>query len=190
MAAMDQIPQTRSIEQALEGLLAISPVANHANVRARLSVLQQKLAAGQLHLAVLGQMKRGKSSLIPVEHLHVHCPLRAESHLSFRVERIFYSLDSFLLLLHGFLMRRIVLRKMRNTIPPLLDVNAGRIRVDYLERLQAGMKHFADDLCAVIAMVTNNLRAMLNAPSAALEERAETAEVLDGIIKDCAHLLL
>ena len=70
------------------------------------------------------------------------CPLRVESHLYYKVERVFYSLDSFLLLLPRFLMRPIVLRRMHNNVPRLLDMNAGRIRYDYLERLQSSMGQF------------------------------------------------
>lgn len=140
---------------------------------------------------ILDRLERAAGSLfeIPVEHLRVDCPLRAESHLSFRVENIFYSLDSFLLLLPGLLMRPIVLRKMHNKIPSLLDMNAGRIRVDYLERLQASMKHFEDNLRSAISMVTDSLRTTLRAPATNLEQQAETVNALDNVIKDCAHLL-
>jgi hypothetical protein len=71
---------------------------------------------------------------IPVEGLALACRLRIESHLYYKVERIFSSLDSFLLLLPRFLQRRIVIRRMQKNIPLLLDMNAGRIRHDYLER--------------------------------------------------------
>lgn len=140
---------------------------------------------------ILDRLEHAASVLfeIPVEHLRINCPLRAESHLSFRVESIFYSIDSFLLLLPGFLMRPMVLRRMRNNIPRLLDMNAGRIRFDYLERLQASMKRFENDLRGAIAMVTDSLRATLHAPSTNLEQRAETVNVLDDVIKDCARLL-
>ena len=48
---------------------------------------------------------------IPVEPVTITCPLRVESRLYYRVERVFHSLDSFLLALPRFLLRPIVLRK-------------------------------------------------------------------------------
>jgi GTPase SAR1 family protein len=125
---------------------------------------------------------------IPVEHLKIACHLRAESHHSYRVERIFYSLDSFLLMLPGFLLRLIVLRRMHNNVPLLLDMNAGRIRFDYLERLQSSMSRFEGDLCGAIFMVTVSLRAALSAPSSNLERHAVAVNSLDAVIRDCCNM--
>jgi GTP-binding protein EngB required for normal cell division len=136
---------------------------------------------------ILGRLERAAGALfeIPVEHLKVTCPLRAESHHSYKVERIFYSLDSFLLVLPGFLMRPIVLRRMHNNVPVLLDMNAGRIRYDYLERLQASMHRFEGDLRGAISMVIESLQAALRAPSSSLEQHTTTVNSLDAVIRDC-----
>ncbi len=125
---------------------------------------------------------------IPVEHLAISCPLRVESHLYYKVERVFYSLDSFLLLLPRFLMRPIVLRRMHNNVPRLLDMNAGRIRYDYLERLQSSMGQFERDLRAAITMVTESLKSALHTPGEKGHQYTETLGALDSVIRDCSCL--
>jgi ribosome biogenesis GTPase A len=139
---------------------------------------------------ILDRLERAAGALfeIPVERLKINCSLRAESHLHYKVERVFYSLDSFLLLLPGFLLRPIVLRRMHNNVPLLLDLNAGRVRYDYLERLQAGMNRFEEDLRGAIAMVTDSLSASMRAPSSHPEQRTAAVDSLDIVIRNCRRL--
>ena len=126
---------------------------------------------------------------IPVEHLAISCPLRVESHLYYKVERVFYSLDSFLLLLPRFVMRPIVLRRMHNNVPRLLDMNAGRIRYDYLERLQSSMGQFERDLRTAITMVTESLKSALHTPGEKGQQHGERLDLLDSVIRDCSCLV-
>jgi len=139
---------------------------------------------------ILERLEQAAGALfeIPVEHLAISCPLRVESHLYYKVERVFYSLDSFLLLLPRFLMRPIVLRRMHNNVPRLLDMNAGRIRYDYLERLQSSMGQFERDLRAAITMVTESLKSALHTPGEKGDQYTETLGVLDSVIRDCSCL--
>src|SRR6202167_3622459 len=59
------VDQRHSIAGVLRALLAISDSGTRTDsLHGKLLSLQRKLASGQLHLAVLGQMKRGKSSFI------------------------------------------------------------------------------------------------------------------------------
>jgi ribosome biogenesis GTPase A len=125
---------------------------------------------------------------IPVEHLAISCPLRVESHLYYKVERVFYSLDSFLLLLPRFLLRPIVLRRMHNNVPRMLDMNAGRIRYDYLERLQSSMNQFERDIRGAITMVSESLKSALQVPGEKGQQNTETLGVLDSLIRDCSCL--
>ncbi|MGA7317666.1 MAG: dynamin family protein [Silvibacterium sp.] len=125
---------------------------------------------------------------IPVEHLTISCPLRVESQLYYKVERVFYSLDSFLLLLPRFLLRPIVLRRMHNNVPRMLDMNAGRIRYDYLERLQSSMNQFERDIRGAITMVSESLKSALQEPGEKGQQNTETLGVLDSLIRDCSCL--
>ena len=124
---------------------------------------------------------------IPIEHLTISCPLKMESHVRYRVERVFYSLDSFLLLLPRFLLRPILLRRMRANVAVLLDMNAGRIRYDYLNRLQSSMLQFERDVCAAVTMVAESLRCALRMPEDIGPQSAATLEVLDTVIRDCSQ---
>ena len=57
--------QQYSIESALRTLLTnVDLVTSNSSLREKLLSLERKLASDQLNLAVLGQMKRGKSSFI------------------------------------------------------------------------------------------------------------------------------
>jgi septin family protein len=66
MTIAAQTVERQTIEGVLRTLLVVvdEPGANNQSMRQRLLALENKLALGQLHLAVLGQMKRGKSSFI------------------------------------------------------------------------------------------------------------------------------
>jgi ribosome biogenesis GTPase A len=141
---------------------------------------------------ILARLEQFAGSLfeIPIEHLTVCCPLRVESHLHFRVERIFYSLDSFLLLLPRFILRPLVFRRTCRNVPLLLDMNAGRIRYDYLERLQTSITLFEKDLLAALEMVTGSLKSVLDlTPDHSRHQHAAAMDILDSILRDCEALL-
>src|SRR5271163_221011 len=123
---------------------------------------------------ILGCLEQSAGSLfaISVEHIAISCPLRAESRLHYRVERVFYSLDTFLLFLPRFLLRPVVFRRIHNNVPVLLDMNAGRIHYDYLERLQSSMTRFEKELLAAITVVTDSLKAALHAPQDLAKQQA------------------
>jgi ribosome biogenesis GTPase A len=125
----------------------------------------------------------------PIERLSVTCPLRMESHLYYRVERVFCSLERFLLLLPRFLLRPIVLRRMNDRLWNVLDMNAGRIRYDYLERLQSSMAQFENDLHAAVTMDTDSLKSALHGCDDGNHHRIATLDVLDSVIRDCSQLL-
>jgi hypothetical protein len=105
------------------------------------------------------------------------------------VERIFGSLDSFLLLLPGFLQRPMVLKRMNARIWQLLDMNAGRIRYDYVERLQSSMAQFEKDLSAAITLAGESLESVLQKPHDRAPREAAIVEVLDAVIRDCEQVL-
>ncbi len=140
---------------------------------------------------ILEQLQQAAGSLfeVPAEHVSIACPLRVESHLYYKVEPVFYSLDSFLLVLPRFLLRPLVLRKMNDGIWRLLDMNAGRIRYDYLERLHSSITQFEKDLSAAVMMVTESLKSALLKPNNRTEEEPAVLDVLDSVVRDCSQLL-
>src|SRR5580658_5798099 len=65
MTIVDKSVERLSMESALHTLLRMEDCgAGNGGLREKLLSLERKLASNQLHLAVLGQMKRGKSSFI------------------------------------------------------------------------------------------------------------------------------
>jgi ribosome biogenesis GTPase A len=157
-------------------------------VQAQLDVLSARFVARANAISDRLQKAAGALFEIPVEGVSIPCPLRVESHLYYRVERVFHSLDSFLLALPGFLLRPIVLRKMNSGVCQLLDMNAGRIRYDYVERLQSTMTQFENDLSATITMVTQSLRSALLDPGSKAQRDTAVLEKLGSVIDTCSRL--
>jgi hypothetical protein len=73
-----------------------------------------------------------------------------------------------------------------STESALLDMNAGRIRYDYLERLQASMAEFEHELCAAVGMITESLRSVLYKRSHGDQKETSAVEILDAVIQDCS----
>jgi ribosome biogenesis GTPase A len=165
-------------------------VREDEEVQAELDVLSARFVVRANTILERLQQAAGALFDIPVERVSIHCPLRMESHLYYRVERVFHSLDSFLLALPRFLLRPLVLRKMNERIWQFLDLNAGRIRYDYIERLQSSMTQFEKDLSAAVTMVTETLRAALRRPGDKVERKAEVLDRLETVIKTCSELVL
>ena len=82
-----------------------------------------------------------------------------------------------------------VLKRMNARIWQLLDMNAGRIRYDYVERLQSSMAHFAKDLSAAITIAAESLATVLHKPHAGAQREAAIVDVLDAVIRDCERVL-
>jgi ribosome biogenesis GTPase A len=140
--------------------------------------------------AILDRLQQAAGVLleIPVEPVTIHCPLRVESHLYYRVERVFHSLDSLYLALPRFLLRPLVLRRMQQRTWQFLDLNAGRIRYDYIERLQSSMAQFENDLSAGITMLTESLRSALCRPRDGAQQEIADLEILDCLLRACSQM--
>ncbi len=138
--------------------------------------------------AILERLQQAAGVLfeIPAEPVMINCSLRVESHLYYRVERVFHSLDSFFLALPRFLLRPLVLGKMQERTWQLLDLNAGRIRYDYIERLQSTVTQFEKDLSASVTTLTESLRSALLRP----RDSAQPAlDLLDCVLRDCLQIV-
>jgi GTP-binding protein EngB required for normal cell division len=173
--------------QQVEAVFRRWRVREDEEIQSLLDVLSARFVAQANASLERLQQAAGLLFEIPVEQVSIACPLRVQSHLSYKVERVFHSLDSFLLFLPRFLLRPLVLRKMNAKMWQLLDMNAGRIRYDYVERLQASMTQFDEDLSAAVGFVTEGLKSALRRPNASAQQ--ETA-VLECAITSCSQLLL
>ncbi len=176
--------------QEIESVFWSWRVQQDDEVQGKLDVVSARFVARANAILECLQQSAGALFEMPVERVSIECRLRIESRLYYRVERVFHSLDSFLLALPRFLLRPIVLRNTKNRMWQLLDMNAGRVRYDYLERLQLSMTHFEKDLNAGVAMVTDSLRSALRKPGGDEEREPEVLDKLDAVIKTCSGLVL
>ena len=87
---------------------------------------------------------------LPPTNLKVSCGLAMDSRVSYSIERIFFSLDSLLLAIPPFLQRALVFRRVRATVGSRLDGNSGRIRFDYMERLERTFRDLEQSLTSQI----------------------------------------
>lgn len=158
-------------------------------VQTQLNLLSSRFANQANEILKHLQQAAGSLFEVPVENISVECQLRVESHLYYKVEPVFYSLDSFLLVLPRFLLRPIVLRKINDKVWQLLDMNAGRIRYDYLERLQSSMNRFEKELTDSVIIVTESLRSVLDKPDNTAGKKLEVLSDLDAVIDECSQLL-
>ncbi|MGC1783340.1 MAG: dynamin family protein [Acidobacteriaceae bacterium] len=140
---------------------------------------------------ILDRLQQAASALfeVPVEQLTIACDLDVESHLLYKIDPIFYSLDNFLLFLPRFLLRPVVFRKVSRKLFGTLDRNAGRIRYDYIERIEKSMSRFDKELHLAVSAVTESLKSALwMSPDKA---RTETVALclMDSVVGQCAQLL-
>jgi len=176
--------------EQIENLFRGWRIREDDEVQVQLNVLSARFVARAN--TVLECLQEGAGALfeIPFEGVSITCPLRVESRLNYRVERVFQSLDSFLLPLPRFLLRPIVMRKTNRGVLRLLDMNAGRIRYDYVERLQSTMSQFEKDLSAAIIMVTECLRSAPFGPGGKARRDTALLEKVDSVIATCSGLAL
>jgi len=139
---------------------------------------------------IVDRLQQSASALfkIPVEQFSIACDLDVESHLYYKVDPIFYSLDSFILLLPRFLLRRIVFRKLDRGLFNILDRNAGRIRYDYVERIEKSMSKFDKDLHAAVSTVTESLKSALHMPADKAQNQIIALDMLDSVIANCSRM--
>ena len=116
--------------------------------------------------AILDNLVIGIGSLVDVQPANstISCGLAMDSQISYSIERIFVSLDRFLLLLPPFFQRRIVFRRAMSSVPQRLDRNSGRLRFDYLERMERTFRLLEHSLTSQIEDVRQMLMNTLEMP--------------------------
>ena len=127
--------------------------------------------------------------------------LRAETHLYYKVDPLFYfTIEKIPFVLPKFLFRSYVLSKMQDKIKMELYRNAGRIRYDYLERIEKSTNEFRKALNLKIdATLTGIRQAIQRAISARrtssqeyerqMADYRQCSQELEAIVQDCKELL-
>jgi small GTP-binding protein len=96
---------------------------------------------------------------IAVETFETPESLRAATHLYYKVDPLFYfTIDKMPFVLPKFLFRSYVLSRMRDRIRMELERNAGRIRYDYLERIEKSTNEFRSALNLKIDATLKGIR--------------------------------
>jgi len=128
--------------------------------------------------------------------------LRAETHLYYKVDPLFYfTIDKIPFVLPKFLFRSYVLSKMRDRIKMELYRNAGRIRYDYLERIEKSTGEFRKALNLKIDATLSGIRQAIERAVSAWQTSSEEydrrlvayrqqSKELEAIMRDCKALLL
>lgn len=142
--------------------------------------------------AVLERLQDAAGTLfeVPVTHIHFTSELTMESHLYYHTDPVFlFQLDKLIFVLPKFLLRRIVFRRMFSLIETELQRNSGRIRYDYVQRLEKSVATFEQELKAAVGIVAANLRRVLQPDLHEAQSGRETLAQLDLIIVQCSVLL-
>jgi len=127
--------------------------------------------------------------------------LRAETHLYYKVDPLFYfAIDKIPFVLPKFLFRSYLLSKMQGKIKMELYRNAGRIRYDYLERIEKSTHDFRKALNLKIDATLGGIRQAIEHAVSAWRTSSEEyerhmatyrqrSEELDAIVRDCRAML-
>lgn len=127
--------------------------------------------------------------------------LRAETHLYYKVDPLFYfAIDKIPFVLPKFLFRSYVLSRMQDKIKMELYRNAGRIRYDYLERIEKSTHEFRKALNLKIDATLCGIRQAIEHAVSARRTSSEEYErhiatyrqrsgELEAIVRDCNAIL-
>ena len=148
--------------------------------------------------AIIRNIRAATSRLfdIGVETFESPETLRANTHLYYKVDPLFYfTIDKVPFVLPKFLFRSYVLSKMQDKIKMELYRNAGRIRYDYLERIEKSTNDFRYALNLKIDATLTGIRRALEHAIAArrsssaeyerqMERYRQYSELLQGVMGD------
>jgi len=127
--------------------------------------------------------------------------LRAETHLYYKVDPLFYfAIEKIPFVLPKFLFRGYVLSKMQGKIKMELYRNAGRIRYDYLQRIEKSTHKFRKALNLKIDATLCGIRQAIEHAVSAWRTSSEECELhmatyrrrseeLEAIMRDCKTML-
>ena len=156
-------------------------------VRHEMAVLQERFV--ERTNQILDGVQRAAGGLFNVSTTRIsfQSSLTVESHLYYHTEPVFkFLLDKLIFVLPRGLLRRVVFHRMLRYIDVELGRNSGRIRYDYLERVEKSVAAFEQKLSAAVAMVTDNLRIVLEPQGESTISPAAIIHKLDHIMTTCS----
>jgi GTP-binding protein EngB required for normal cell division len=127
---------------------------------------------------------------VPISHVDFRSSLTVESRLYYYTDHVFqYQLDKLIFILPKFLLRQIVFTRMRSYIRMELDRNAGRLRYDYLERLEKSVAAFEKGLESAVAIVVDNLRFVLEPKEGNASSPTSAIAQLEPVVAGCRSII-
>jgi hypothetical protein len=152
-------------------------------IHIELGALSRRFVERTNHVLTRLQTAAGKLFDVPVAPAAVASSLSVESRLRYSTEPVFQKhLDKLIFVLPKSMMRRAIFGRMLACIDGELSRNAERIRTDYLERLEKSVIAFEKELTAAVAIVSDNLRFVL-------EPRAEDAKTSGAVVSQVAPII-
>jgi len=154
--------------------------------------------------AIIRDIRGVTSRLLDIGVETFDCPeeFKAETHLYYKVDPLFYfTIDRIPFILPKFLFRSYVISRMQNKIRMELYRNAGRIRYDYLERIEKSTNEFGRALDLKIDATLMGIRRAIEHAVSARRSSSEEYErqmvdyrryrqQLEAVVRDCKALLL
>jgi GTP-binding protein EngB required for normal cell division len=126
---------------------------------------------------------------VPVAPVAVASSLTVESRLRYSTDPLFQHWhDKLIFALPKSLMHRLVFGRMLSRIDAELSRNAGRIREDYLERLEKSVATFETELTTAVAIVADNLRFVAEPQAKDAKHSRRAIPQLSPIVTQCAAL--
>jgi hypothetical protein len=141
--------------------------------------------------AVLESLQRAAGGLfdVPVSLVNLTSSLAVESRLRYHTDPVFQKqLDKLIFVLPKSMLRRAVFSRMMACVDGELTRNADRIRDDYLQRLEKSVATFEKELKTAVAIVSDNLRFVLEPRPEGAGSSGSVVSQLAPIISQCSAL--
>lgn len=159
-------------------------------IRRDLSGLSDRVIARANHILQTLQQVVGVLFDVPVSPINIRASLSVESGVYYYTEPTFKFLqEKLIFLLPRRMQRDMIFRRMTKELEMELRRNAGRIRYDYLERVEKEIALFEKQLTEAIKFVMDSVKMALAPNRIADEMVAEELAQIDAAVEQCASIL-
>jgi ribosome biogenesis GTPase A len=159
-------------------------------VRKELTLLSVRFVERTNGLLAHLEKEAGNLFDVPVSHVNFTSMLSMESRFSYSTDHVFqFQLDRLMFALPSFLLRKIVFHRMSAYIDIELNRNSGRIRYDYLERLEQSLKQFQKDIEAAIRLIAEPLASIVTPNRTKAQYNSIQLVELDEVMMQCRSLI-
>ena len=154
------------------------------------SDLSDRVIARANHILQTLQQVAGVLFDVPVSPINIRASLGVECNVYYYTEPTFkFVQEKLVFLLPRRVQRELVFRRMTNELERELRRNAGRIRYDYLERVERAIALFEKELFEAIKLVMDSVRAALAPGCIANDMVAGEMTQIDAAVEQCAAIL-